>query len=98
MGIVGGGFGSSHSSSLLSVNLILIWVDATPVSVPASTMAQPIPVDINGDMKIDLLGMTPQSISAGNPLKVWRNKWNGSESAGFDVCVSLIASCGGIWF
>ncbi|KAI6158884.1 hypothetical protein EDD17DRAFT_1888220 [Pisolithus thermaeus] len=28
-----------------------------PVSVPPSTLSEPIPVDINGDMKIDLLGM-----------------------------------------
>ncbi|KAG5219421.1 T-cell immunomodulatory protein [Salix suchowensis] len=36
---------------------------SSPLSVPASTMAQPITVDMDGDMKIDLLG-SPRSRKA----------------------------------
>ena len=34
-----------------------------PVSASASTLAQPIPVDTNGDMKIDLLGVRHHRVS-----------------------------------
>ncbi|KIJ94536.1 hypothetical protein K443DRAFT_683654 [Laccaria amethystina LaAM-08-1] len=45
--------------------------------LPPSTLAQPIPIDIDGDMKIDLLGIDP-SASQG-PLKIWQNVWNASQ-------------------
>ncbi|KAL0947607.1 hypothetical protein HGRIS_013696 [Hohenbuehelia grisea] len=51
-----------------------------PVSVPPSTFAQPIPVDMDGDMKIDLLGITPSSSNSESPLKLWQNVWNSSET------------------
>lgn len=38
-------------------------------------MSQPIPVDVDGDMKIDLLGLPPST----NYLQVWQNVWNSSE-------------------
>ncbi|KAF9009509.1 hypothetical protein BDQ17DRAFT_1348231 [Cyathus striatus] len=50
-----------------------------PISVPASSLAQPIPIDIDGDMKIDLLGITPASRGT-TPLQVWQNVWNASQS------------------
>ncbi|KAJ6620330.1 hypothetical protein B0H10DRAFT_2163572 [Mycena sp. CBHHK59/15] len=51
-----------------------------PLSVPPSTLPQPIPIDVNGDMKIDLLGMTPSSQgSSSSPFQVWQNVWNASQ-------------------
>ncbi|KAI6036999.1 hypothetical protein BKA83DRAFT_687075 [Pisolithus microcarpus] len=49
------------------------------ISVPPSTLSQPIPVDINGDMKIDLLGMPTDRRGSSNPLRVWKNNWNTSN-------------------
>ncbi|KAF7298495.1 hypothetical protein MKEN_01374600 [Mycena kentingensis (nom. inval.)] len=47
-----------------------------PLSIPASTLSQPIPIDVDGDMRIDLLGMTPSS----QGLQVWLNVWNASDA------------------
>ncbi|KAF8558491.1 hypothetical protein OG21DRAFT_1405058 [Imleria badia] len=52
---------------------------STPISSPTSALPQPIPVDLDGDMKIDLLGMIPSS-QGSSSLKAWRNTWNVSES------------------
>ncbi|KAF9501128.1 hypothetical protein BDN71DRAFT_1479701 [Pleurotus eryngii] len=52
---------------------------SSPLSVPASTMAQPITVDMDGDMKIDLLGVTPFSKGSASPLRLWQNVWNSSQ-------------------
>ncbi|KII89322.1 hypothetical protein PLICRDRAFT_109686 [Plicaturopsis crispa FD-325 SS-3] len=49
---------------------------ASAVSVPPSTLSQPIPIDANGDMKIDLLGVTPASP---NSFQLWQNIWNASD-------------------
>jgi hypothetical protein len=54
-------------------------IESTPISSPTSALSQPIPVDLDGDMKIDLLGMTPSSLGSAG-LKAWRNVWNESES------------------
>jgi integrin alpha FG-GAP repeat containing protein 1 len=54
--------------------------DSSPLSLPPSTYAQPIPVDTNGDMKIDLLAMTEASASDPSmPLTIWKNVWNASQ-------------------
>ncbi|EMD34350.1 hypothetical protein CERSUDRAFT_117229 [Gelatoporia subvermispora B] len=60
--------------------------DMNPVSAPPSTMSQPIPMDFNGDLKIDLLGI-PARPSSGSSFKVWSNVWNSSQpnSQIFDV-------------
>ncbi|KAJ7368771.1 hypothetical protein DFH08DRAFT_762818 [Mycena albidolilacea] len=53
---------------------------SNPLSVPASALPQPIPIDVDGDMKIDLLGMTPSSQgNSDSPFQVWQNIWNASE-------------------
>lgn len=59
---------------------------STPLSAPASSMAQPIPMDLNGDLKIDLLGAVPSTTST---FKAWQNVWNASELNGpiFSMCV-----------
>lgn len=50
--------------------------DLDPLSLPSSSLSQPVPLDIDGDMKIDLLGLRPGSSSS---LKVWQNVWNASD-------------------
>lgn len=50
---------------------------AHPVKIQSSTSAQPIPLDIDGDLKIDLLGLTT---SSGSQIQVWQNVWNSSIS------------------
>ncbi|KAG7086474.1 hypothetical protein E1B28_002425 [Marasmius oreades] len=50
------------------------------LSLPSSSLSQPIPIDLNGDMKIDLLGMTPDSQSSDKEFQVWENIWNSSET------------------
>ena len=53
---------------------------APPLSLPPSALSQPIPIDTDGDMKIDLIGMTPASrANASSPLAVWQNVWNASQ-------------------
>ena len=44
-------------------------------------------MDMNGDLKIDLFGVTSQSSLAS--FKVWQNVWNSSNphSDIFDMCV-----------
>ena len=52
----------------------------SPLTIPSSTLVQPIPIDTDGDMRIDLLGVTPTSNrNTGSPLMVWQNIWNASE-------------------
>ncbi|KAI0792754.1 hypothetical protein C8Q75DRAFT_751250 [Abortiporus biennis] len=46
------------------------------ISAPSSALAQPIPMDMNGDLRIDLLGVEP---SAPSTFKVWQNVWNSSD-------------------
>ncbi|KXN92003.1 T-cell immunomodulatory protein [Leucoagaricus sp. SymC.cos] len=48
-----------------------------PVKIQSSTAAQPIPLDVDGDLKIDLLGGTSDS---GSQLQVWQNVWNSSST------------------
>ncbi|THH16940.1 hypothetical protein EW146_g3775 [Bondarzewia mesenterica] len=50
--------------------------DMDPIYVPPSTLSQPIPLDIDGDMKIDLLGLRSRGSSS---PKIWQNIWNVSE-------------------
>ena len=45
---------------------------------PPSTLAQPIPFDSDGQMRIDLLGLQQGS----SQLKMWKNIWNAMEPSG----------------
>lgn len=58
--------------------------------LPPSSIPQPIPVDVDGDMKIDLLGISPTSFN----LQLWQNVYNASvpDSPLFELCVSRPAS------
>ncbi|KAJ7168406.1 hypothetical protein C8R43DRAFT_984269 [Mycena crocata] len=61
---------------------------SNPLTIPASALPQPIPIDVDGDMRIDLLGMTSSSQgSSSSPFQVWQNVWNASQphSPLFDV-------------
>ncbi|TDL28289.1 hypothetical protein BD410DRAFT_737497, partial [Rickenella mellea] len=57
--------------------------DPNPISTVSSTLGQPIPIDANGDLQLDLLGMTSDSVS----LRLWQNVFNASQSGSpiFDV-------------
>ncbi|KIK59028.1 hypothetical protein GYMLUDRAFT_74611 [Collybiopsis luxurians FD-317 M1] len=50
-------------------------------TLESSTLPQPIPLDLNGDMKIDLLGITPDSErhTPSAPFQAWKNVWNASQ-------------------
>ncbi|KIJ44161.1 hypothetical protein M422DRAFT_30662 [Sphaerobolus stellatus SS14] len=55
--------------------------DSSLVTIQSSTDLQPMVLDSNGDMKIDLLGLVP-STGSGNPsLKIWRNVWNETSNS-----------------
>jgi integrin alpha FG-GAP repeat containing protein 1 len=49
-----------------------------PLDLPQSTLAQPIPFDSDGQMRIDLLGMQPGM----SQLRMWKNVWNASDPSG----------------
>jgi integrin alpha FG-GAP repeat containing protein 1 len=80
------GFGECLCYACSTTTLLnLTFIDtANPIQVQTSTSSQPIPLDINGDLKIDLLGLTPDG---GSRLQVWRNVWDSSktDSPLFDV-------------
>lgn len=63
-------------------------ITETPLSVPASTLAQPIVADGTGDMQIDLLGQ-PFSTDASGSLgkfRMWKNSFTASNgSQAFEV-------------
>ncbi|KAF8162813.1 hypothetical protein B0H34DRAFT_295552 [Crassisporium funariophilum] len=52
---------------------------SNPLSLPPSSLSQPIPIDIDGDMKIDLLGI-PSSSSSNSKYQIWQNVWNASTT------------------
>lgn len=62
-----------------------------PIAVPPSTLAQPIPLDYDGNMRLDLLGNLPRSTSTPSDqeglLTVWKNVWDttGDEQVLFDT-------------
>ena len=58
------------------------------VSVPSSHLQQPMLLDADGDMQVDMLGYPFSKDSKQQDLKLWRNAWqqsNGTEL--FSVCV-----------
>lgn len=86
----GGGFGNYIAYSIESAEVCL---DVNnPISLPSSSLSQPIPIDLNGDMRIDLLGST---VSSPGTLQAWQNVWNASQPRGqlFNVYVLLRHLC-----
>ncbi|KAH9170778.1 hypothetical protein EDB89DRAFT_2071520 [Lactarius sanguifluus] len=49
-----------------------------PIELPPSSLAQPIPFDSDGQMRIDLLGLQPGF----SQLRMWKNVWNASDPSG----------------
>lgn len=80
-------------SPVLNVRSVLSYVleDLHPVSAPYSSLSQPIPMDMSGDLKIDLFGTLPTS-SPDSRFKVWQNVWNDSQSSSpvFNLCVVIL--------
>jgi len=68
------GFGAS--SGPLHLTYINLVTESSPVSIPPSTLSQPILLDFDGDMRIDLLGHIPDDE---RNLYVWRNVWEKSN-------------------
>lgn len=90
VGSPGNGFGTlptSQSMTLCSDSPRTL--DPAPLSVPTSNAAQPIPLDANGDLKIDLLGLTPGS----GTLSLWKNVYNESNpnTAVFETYVMTLS-------
>lgn len=52
-------------------------LDPSPLTLPPSLESQPIPFDSTGDLRIDLLGISPTSGDQGT-FSTWRNVWNES--------------------
>ncbi|KAI8999088.1 hypothetical protein BD414DRAFT_476952 [Trametes punicea] len=75
-------YGQSTRTSEVSIDLYVAsplgGFDLDPITAPPSQAAQPMPMDVNGDLKIDLFG-TP-SASSSSSFKVWQNVWNASAS------------------
>ncbi|KAH9918403.1 integrin alpha N-terminal domain-containing protein [Epithele typhae] len=75
-------YGQSSTSSVLSVQLYVAnpegGFDFKSISADPAIYAQPIPMDMNGDLKIDLLGTTSSAPSS--TFKVWQNVWNASST------------------
>ncbi|CCA72398.1 hypothetical protein PIIN_06332 [Serendipita indica DSM 11827] len=58
--------------------------EPVPVSIPPSTLSQPIPFDFNGNLRLDMIGNVPHSRSTPIPgeetsLILWRNVWQSSN-------------------
>jgi integrin alpha FG-GAP repeat containing protein 1 len=86
---VGGGLGEILDDFTSSRRPVTVPVETTPVSLPPSLESQPIPFDSTGDLRIDLLGISPPSSGEQGPFSVWQNVWNASEpnSAVYELCV-----------
>ena len=78
-----GGFGAYESfcrrlKFILNINSDL----NSPLTLPPSSLPQPISIDVDGDMKIDLLGTTPLSEGGSDSaFQIWKNTWNASATA-----------------
>lgn len=78
----------SQSASTDQLNLYLYLahpdggLDTNPLILPPSTLSQPVAFDLNGDLTIDMLGITPTSASDSSPFRVWQNVWNASQPSG----------------
>lgn len=53
-------------------------LETTPLSLPPSSASQPIPFDSTGNLRIDLLGISP-SFDDQASFSTWKNVWNASQ-------------------
>ena len=66
---------------------------AQPFTLPSSQVSQPIPLDAQGDMKVDFLGY-PFGDDKQQNLKIWRNSWLESNNTQFfTLSASYIVEC-----
>ena len=86
---VGGGLGEILGDFSLSQRPLMAPVETTPLSLPPSSGSQPIPFDSTGDLRIDLLGISPPSPGDPESFSVWQNVWNASQSNSpvYELCV-----------
>ncbi|SNX81963.1 uncharacterized protein MEPE_00668 [Melanopsichium pennsylvanicum] len=69
-------------------------LDSIPLTVPSSTLAQPISIDASGDMQLDLLGIPFTDLATpdkqASKLKIWRNLLvdSNNSTAAFDIADS----------
>ena len=81
---------SMDANVVLSTFLNLLSDISDAIKVPSSTQSQPIVIDVDGDLKIDLFG---ESSSRGRgTYQLWQNVWNETEpqSSIFKMCVALM--------
>ncbi|KAF7790986.1 hypothetical protein EIP86_001945 [Pleurotus ostreatoroseus] len=78
VGLPQGGFGTWTYEYQYWPFFTVRFEDLHPVSAPYSALPQPIPMDMSGDLKIDLFGTLPTT-SPDSRFKVWRNVWNESQ-------------------
>lgn len=76
---VGGGLGEILGDFTSSQCPLMTPVETTPLSLPPSSGSQPIPFDSTGDLRIDLLGISPLSSGDQESFSVWQNVWNASR-------------------
>jgi integrin alpha FG-GAP repeat containing protein 1 len=69
-----GGFGKT--STPYTSQFLFAVQDTKPMAIPSSTSAQPVPLDIDGDLMVDMLGFDSTSPPM---MKIWQNTWNNSD-------------------
>ena len=85
----GGGLGEVLYDSALSQRPLTVLVETTSLSLPPSSESQPIAFDSTGNLRIDLLGISPSPSGDQESFSVWQNVWNASEPNGpvYELCV-----------
>jgi len=76
---VGGGLGETLVNFTSSLRPLTMPVETTPLLLPPSSQSQPIPFDSTGDLRIDLLGVSPSPSGGQESFSVWQNVWNASQ-------------------
>lgn len=84
----GGGLGEVPHPFAPGGHFLTLSVETTPLSLPPSSESQPIPFDSTGNLRIDLLGISPSSGDQGT-FSTWQNVWNASQPNGvvYELCV-----------
>lgn len=84
----GGTLGEIVDHFALIERFLTTLVETMPLLLPPSSESQPIPFDSTGDLRIDLLGISPSSGDQGS-FSTWQNVWNESlpNSAVYELCV-----------
>lgn len=82
------GLGEVLDYPMLNRRFLTALIETTPLSLPPSSESQPIPFDSTGDLRIDLLGISPSSGDQ-ESFSIWQNVWNASlpNSPLYELCV-----------